>query len=77
MGKLKTAEEAKAEINKTGLTIAKWSIKNGLSPAVVYAVLKGDLQGQYGEAHRAAVLLGMKHGEIVENDSDTCELKRA
>ncbi len=67
MAKLKTADEAKAEIAKTGLTIAKWSIKHGLQPNVVYAVLKGRLQGGYGDCHKAAVLLGMKEGSI-ENE---------
>lgn len=74
MRKLKTAEEAKSEIKKNGMTIAKWAMKNGLPPSVVYAVLKGDLQGNYGDSHKAAVLLGMKEGEI--NDSEK-ELKRA
>lgn len=74
MDKLKTAEEAKAEIKKTGLTIAKWAIRNGLQPSIVYAVLKGDLQGNYGDSHRAAVLLGLKAGCDEDNAS---VLKRA
>lgn len=74
MKELKTAEEAKSEIKKNGLTIAKWAMKNGLPPSVVYAVLKGSLQGNYGDSHRAAVLLGMKHGEIIDSDQ---QLKRA
>lgn len=74
MKKLKTAEEAKSEIRKSGLTIAKWAVKNGLSPSAVYAVLKGKVQGNYGEVHKAAVLLGMKDGLI---DSSEPELKRA
>ncbi len=74
MNKLKTAEEAKNEIKKNGMTIAKWSMSNGLPPSVVYAVLKGDLQGNYGNSHKAAVLLGMKHGEIVDSEQ---QLRRA
>ena len=74
MSKLKTAEQAKSEIKKNGMTIAKWAMKNGLPPSVVYAVLKGDLQGNYGDSHRAAVLLGMKDGEIVDSEQ---QLKRA
>lgn len=73
MNGLKTAKEAKAELTKNGMTVSKWAIKNGLAPSVVYAVLKGALQGNYGEAHKAAVLLGMKKGEINE---DSGELKR-
>lgn len=73
MKKLKTAEEAKAEIRSSGLTITKWSVRNGLAPSIVADVLRGRLQGHYGEAHKAAVLLGMKKGEINE---DSSELKR-
>jgi gp16 family phage-associated protein len=74
MSRLRTAEEAKAEITRNGVTVAKWAIANGISPSVVYAVLKGGLQGHYGEAHRAAVLLGMKDGVINANQN---EQKRA
>lgn len=74
MGNLKTAEQAKAEIEKSGLTIAKWAVKNGVAPSAVYAVLKGRLIGNYGDSHKAAVLLGMKEGEI---DGGEQELKRA
>lgn len=64
MSNLKTAEQAKAEIEKSGLTIAKWAVKNGLAPSAVYSVLRGRLAGNYGDSHKAAVLLGMKEGEI-------------
>jgi len=68
MGNLKTADEAKAEIEKSGLTIAKWAVKNGVAPSAVYAVLKGRLIGNYGDSHKAAVLLGMKEGEISDEE---------
>lgn len=74
MKKLKTADEAKAEIVKSGLTISKWAIGHGLSPSTVYGVLKGKLQGNYGEVHKAAVLLGMKEGRISDGEQ---ELRRA
>lgn len=73
MEKLKTAEEAKAEISRNGLTIAKWAVMHGISPSTVYAVLKGKVQGNYGEVHKAAVLLGMKAGDINFGEQ---ELKR-
>lgn len=76
MEKLKTAEEAKSEIRRDGLTIAKWAVKNGLSPSTVYAVLKGKVQGNYGEVHKAAVLLGMKEGRVEGREQEP-ELKRA
>lgn len=74
MNGLKTAEQAKAEIEKSGMTIAKWAVKNGLAPSAVYAVLNGRLTGKYGDSHKAAVLLGMKKGSICEDET---ELKRA
>lgn len=69
MDNIKTAEEAKAEIKKRGMTISKWAMLHNLPASVVYAVLKGKLQGLYGDGHRAAVLLGMKNGEI-DNEND-------
>lgn len=75
MGNLRTAEEAKAEIKK-GLTISKWSMQNGLPAGVVYSDLKGRLQGLYGDGHKAAVLLGLKEGEI-DDDQNEKKLKRA
>lgn len=74
MEELRTAEQAKAEIEKSGITIAKWAVKNGLAPSAVYAVLNGRLSGNYGDSHKAAVLLGMKKGNI---SGDEPELKRA
>lgn len=74
MGNLKTADEAKAEIEKSGLTIAKWAVKNGVAPSAVYAVLKGRLIGNYGDSHKAAVLLGMKEGHVSDVEQ---ELRRA
>lgn len=62
---LKTREQVLNEFSTKGISIRGWSIKNGLQPAVVHALLKGKLTGRIGEAHKAAVKLGMKHGEIV------------
>lgn len=38
--------------------------KNGLHPSTVYAVLNGQKKCLRGEAHRAAVLLGIKEGTV-------------
>ncbi|MBK7352646.1 MAG: DNA-binding protein [Nitrosomonas sp.] len=64
MGKLKTADEVKSELKKSGITVSKWAMQNNLPPSVVYGVLRGYLQGNYGDSHRAAVLLGIKDGVI-------------
>ncbi|SFK93118.1 phage-associated protein, BcepMu gp16 family [Nitrosomonas aestuarii] len=73
MLKLKTPEQAKQAIKDQGLTISKFAIDNGLPASVVYALLKGQIKGSYGEAHRAAVLLGIK----AESKPVEKELKRA
>ena len=61
---LKTREEVLADFANKGISIRSWALKNGVSPSVVHAVLKGKLVGRIGESHKAAVKLGIKNGEI-------------
>jgi len=63
---LKTPDEVKSEFRRSGVSIAKWAVENGLNTVVVYQLLAGRRKGERGEAHRAAVMLGIKHGQIVE-----------
>ena len=65
----KTKEEVLADFARKGQSVRGWAIANGLSPAVVRGVLSGRLTGRIGEAHKAAVKLGLKDGEIMENDN--------
>lgn len=46
-----------------GLSAKQWAEQNGFSASTVYAVLNGQKKCLRGEAHRAAVLLGIKPGE--------------
>lgn len=62
--KLRTPEQARAELQRKGVSVASWARGNNVSPSVVYGVLCGRLLGTFGAAHRAAVLLGLKDGEI-------------
>lgn len=64
---LKTHEEVLADFANKGASISKWAKDHGLAPSVVYAVLKERRKARIGESHKAAVLLGLKHGEIVED----------
>ncbi|ACB34532.1 hypothetical protein Lcho_2266 [Leptothrix cholodnii SP-6] len=66
--KLKTATEARAEFEHKGLSIAAWSRANGLHQSLVYEILAGRKKCHRGKSHKAAVLLGMKAGEIVDQD---------
>lgn len=61
--KLKTPAEARHGLAASGLTIAGWAREHGLRPRHVYDVLSGRNRGAFGEAHRIAVLLGIKEGE--------------
>lgn len=74
MSILKTPEEAKEDLKKRGIAVSKWAKKHGLSAAIVLGVLNGSKKGLWGDAHKAAVLLGIKEG-IVEEDIN--EKKRA
>ncbi|MBL8374139.1 MULTISPECIES: DNA-binding protein [Candidatus Accumulibacter] len=67
--KLRTREEVIEEFSRTGQSMRGWAIANGLSTSVVAGVLKGRFSGRIGKSHKAAVLLGIKEGEIVEEFS--------
>lgn len=61
---LKTPAQVRAEFDRKGASIAEWARENNLSPQRVYDVLQKRNKGKRGEAHKAAVLLGLKEGEI-------------
>lgn len=64
--KLKTREEILYDFENKGISIRGWAIAHGITPAVVHGLLKGGRKGRIGASHKAAVLLGLKHGEIVK-----------
>ncbi|WP_414708866.1 DNA-binding protein [Roseateles sp.] len=60
MTTLRTPVEARAWLRRHGVTISKWARANGFKPAIVAALLAGRSQGNWGEAHHAAVALGLR-----------------
>ncbi|KFB76079.1 hypothetical protein [Candidatus Accumulibacter cognatus] len=68
--KLRTREEVLEDFARKGISIRGWAKKNGVSHAVVRGLLSGRLTGRIGKSHKAAVLLGIKDGEIVEGNDD-------
>lgn len=66
--RLKTAAEVRQEFQRQGMSIAGWAAKHGLNRNVVYEILSGSTRRRClrGQSHRAAVLLGLKDGVIVE-----------
>ncbi|HCL3299828.1 DNA-binding protein [Pseudomonas aeruginosa] len=59
-------EAARNHISRLGLSVREWAERNGLGESTVYAVLNGQKKCLRGEAHRAAVLLGIKDGVIAQ-----------
>ncbi|CAI8838932.1 DNA-binding protein [Pseudomonas sp. IT-P260] len=61
---LLTAEQARAELDRNGITIAHFCREHGLNKNLVSDLLNGRKKGVRGEARRAAVLLKIKDGVI-------------
>ncbi|MEX1197824.1 MAG: DNA-binding protein [Pseudohongiellaceae bacterium] len=62
MPHLLTPEQARAILDRQGKSIAEFARENGLDERIVYKILSGEKKGRRGEAHRAAVALGIKAG---------------
>lgn len=57
-------QQARDALEKRGQTAKDFAKLHNLNPSTVYAVLSGQSRCRRGEAHRAAVLLGIKDGVI-------------
>lgn len=66
---LKTRQQVLGDFARKGISIRSWAKANGIDPSVAHGVLSGRLTGRIGESHKAAVKLGLKHGEIIEGGS--------
>lgn len=63
---LLTREQARQKLDQMGLTGSEFARMYSMSPDTVNGVLDGRKKGQRGEAHKAAVLLGIKDGIILD-----------
>ncbi|KPW96215.1 MULTISPECIES: DNA-binding protein [Pseudomonas syringae group] len=61
---IRTAAQAKAWLEQQGKSVQEFAWENSIDPATTYQVLAGRKKGRRGEAHKVAVLLGMKIGTI-------------
>lgn len=81
MPKLRTPAQAKEWLSKQGKSVQDFAREHGLSPAICYQVLAGTKKGRRGEAHRAAVLLGIKEGVVPQDhtiaDQGCCPVPRS
>ena len=59
---LLTIEEARKRLEARGESIAEFARRNKLNTRSVYGVLYGNNKGRRGDAHKAAVALGIKAG---------------
>lgn len=59
-----TREEILEQFRRNGISIAGWATAHGFNTNLVFEVLAGRKKGVRGQAHKIAVLLGMKEGEI-------------
>lgn len=57
---LPTGEQVKQRFRMAGKPVSEWARDHGFRPHQVYRVLNGYDAGDRGDAHRIAVLLGMK-----------------
>jgi gp16 family phage-associated protein len=60
--RIKTREEVRQQFCRVGKSVAAWARKHNVDEATTYQVLSGAKKGVRGEAHRIAVLLGIKDG---------------
>lgn len=60
--KLLTVEEARAQLEARGESVAAFARRNQLTARAVYGVLYGNNKGRRGDSHKAAVALGVKVG---------------
>jgi gp16 family phage-associated protein len=57
---LRTVDEARAWLDRHGVSVSEWARAHGFPPTVVFAVLSGRTRGRWGQAHRVAVALRIK-----------------
>lgn len=57
-------EQARATLDREGRSIADFCRQHELNRNLVSDLLNGRKKGKRGEAHRAAVLLGIKEGTV-------------
>ena len=64
----RTPQEIRVEWLRTGTSQADWARQHGFNPATVSQVMTGKNTCARGVGHRIAVTLGIKEGEIVEDE---------
>ena len=68
--KLRTGDDVRAEFLRSGRSVASWARAHGFEVRLVHEILSGRKRGVRGNCHKIMVLLGMKHGVIVDDADD-------
>lgn len=63
---LLTPEQARAALDREGMSIAEFARNNGLNKNLVSDLLNGRKKGKRGQSHKAAVLLRLKEGTVAQ-----------
>lgn len=58
--KTKTAQQAKADLQRQGMTLREFAQQHNFPVAQVYAVVNGRVKGSRGQSHQIATALGIK-----------------
>src|SRR5574337_2100334 len=69
----RTPEQARAEFERRGVSIAAWARDHGVSRSLVYEILAGRKKCHRGDSHRIAVLLGLKDGTLPSRRASAAE----
>lgn len=58
--------DARQRLDRQGISVREWAEENSMKAGTVYEVLAGRKRCRRGDAHRAAVLLGIKEGVVAQ-----------
>ena len=56
----RSPEQARDWLKANGITVSAFAQQIEVHPTVVFDLLRGRSQGNYGDSHKAAVALGLK-----------------
>ena len=63
---MRSGDEARADLELQGVSIAEWARSHGFTYSAVRQVLAGRCAARYGVGHKIAVALGMKPAYLSE-----------
>lgn len=67
--RVRSLKEARETFHRSGKSVKAWALENGFSVALCYEVLAGGRRCLRGQSHKIAVKLGIKDGEIAEDNT--------